>query len=185
MTDVQASIEAALGERYEIQSEVGRGGMANVYRALDRRLGRVVALKVLRQEFSHVLGADRFHREVTIAAALQHPNVVSLFEAGEEGGYLYFTMPLVEGETLRARLRREGQLPVEEALRIAEQVADALGAAHARGVIHRDVKPENILLSGDRALVTDFGIARAMPKSSTTARSPVSRMFSGLMSRWM
>ena len=162
MSDIQASIQAALGPRYEIQGEVGRGGMATVYRAFDRHLERPVALKVLHPELSLLLGSDRFHREITIAASLEHANVVSLYEAGEADGFLFFTMPLVEGETLRARLEREGQLPVTDAVRIAEQVAAALGAAHGHGVVHRDVKPENILLSGERALVADFGLARAI-----------------------
>jgi tetratricopeptide (TPR) repeat protein len=139
--------------------------MATVYRALDRRLGRTVALKVIHPELTHLLGADRFHREVSIAAALQHDNIVSLYEAGDDGGLLYFTMPLVEGETLRARLEREGQLEVDAAVRIAEDVAAALGCAHQHGVIHRDIKPENILLKGDRAMVTDFGIARAITEA--------------------
>ena len=161
MTD-EASIRTAFAPRYEIEGEVGRGGMATVYRALDHQLGRVIALKVLHPELTHLLGADRFHREVSIAAGLQHANIVSLYEAGEAGGFLYFTMPLVVGETLRTRLEREAQLPVDEAVRIAEQIAEALDAAHSSGVVHRDVKPENILLSGDRALVADFGIARAI-----------------------
>ena len=161
----QAFLKGALGTRYEVQGEVGRGGMATVYRALDRRLGRTVALKVLHPEFTRLLGADRFHREISIAAALQHDNIVSLFEAGDDGGLLYYTMPLVEGETLRARLEREGQLPVDEAVRIAEDIAAALGCAHQHGVVHRDVKPENILLNGDRAMVTDFGIARAITEA--------------------
>ena len=139
--------------------------MATVYRALDRRLGRTVALKVLHPEFTRLLGANRFHREISIAAALQHDNIVSLFEAGDDGGLLYYTMPLVEGETLRARLEREGQLPVDEAVRIAEDIAAALGCAHQHGVVHRDVKPENILLNGYRAMVTDFGIARAITEA--------------------
>ncbi len=162
MTDNQMSVRAALGSRYEILDEVGRGGMATVYRAHDRRLGRTVALKVLHPELTYLLGTERFHREITIAAALQHPSIVALYEAGEEGGFVYFTMPLIEGETLRARLKREGQLPVDAAVRIAGQVAEALGAAHAHGVVHRDVKPENILLVDDRAMVADFGLARAI-----------------------
>ena len=136
--------------------------MATVYRALDLRLGRTVALKVLHPELTHLLGADRFHREVTIVASLQHPNIVGLFEAGETEGFLYYTMPLVEGETLRSRLEREGELPVDDAVRIAEAIASALGCAHQHGIIHRDIKPENVLLAGDQVLVADFGIARAI-----------------------
>ena len=165
MTDVQASIQGALGTRYQVQGEVGRGGMATVYRALDRRLGRTVALKVLHPELTQMLGADRFHREVRIASALSHPNIVGLLEAGEEQGLLYYTMPLVEGETLRSRLEHEGQLPVEDAVRIGEEVAAALGCAHQHGIVHRDIKPENILLEGGRAMVADFGIARAITEA--------------------
>ncbi len=162
MTDVRTSIQAALGIRYEVQGEVGRGGMATVFRAFDRQLGRPVAVKVLHPELTHLLGPDRFHREVAIAGALQHPNIVPVYESGEDGGLLYYTMPLVEGETLRARLVRETQLPLDEALRIAGEVAEALRCAHAHGIIHRDIKPENILLAGGHALVTDFGVARAI-----------------------
>jgi len=161
----QGFLKGALGTRYEVQGEVGRGGMATVYRALDHRLGRTVALKVIHPELTQLLGADRFHREITIAAALQHPNIVGLFEAGEQDGLLYYTMPLVEGETLRDRLEREAPLPVDEAVRIAEDVAAALGCAHDHGIVHRDIKPENILLAGDRAMVTDFGIARAIAEA--------------------
>jgi tetratricopeptide (TPR) repeat protein/TolB-like protein len=139
--------------------------MATVYRALDHRLDRTVALKVLRPELTQLLGADRFHREIKIAAALQHSNIVGLYEAGEEQGLLYYTMPLVEGETLRNRLEREGQLPVDDAVRISEQIAAALGCAHDHGIIHRDIKPENILLAGDRVMVADFGIARAISEA--------------------
>ena len=162
MTDVQASIQDALGARYEVQGEVGRGGMATVYRAQDLRLGRAVAVKVLHPELKQLLGTDRFRREITIAATLQHPNIVPVYESGEHAGLLFFTMALVEGETLRARLERETQLPMDEALRIVEDVAEALRCAHEHGIVHRDVKPENILLSAGRALVTDFGVAKAI-----------------------
>ena len=162
MTDVRAVVAGALGDRYELRGEVGRGGMATVYRATDRKLGRSVAVKVLDPHLTPLLGSGRFLREIAIAAALQHPNIVPLYESGGEGQFLYYTMPFVEGETLRARLERESQLPVEEALGITEDVAAALGCAHEQGVVHRDIKPENILLSGGRALVTDFGIARAI-----------------------
>ncbi|HUK63204.1 MAG TPA: serine/threonine-protein kinase, partial [Dongiaceae bacterium] len=162
MTDVRASIQIALGTRYEVQDEVGRGGMATVYRAFDRQLGRAVAVKVLHPELTHLLGPERFRREVSIAAALQHPNIVPVYESGSQGDLLYYTMPLVEGETLRTRLVRETQLPMDEALRIAEDVAEALRCAHEHGIVHRDIKPENILLSGGHAVVADFGIARAI-----------------------
>ena len=162
MTDVRAPLAGALGDRYELQGEIGSGGMATVYRALDHKLGRQVAVKVLHPELAPLLGSGRFRREIEIAAALQHPNIVPLFESGGEGSVLYYTMPFIEGETLRARIEREQQLPVEEAVRIAEEVAAALAHAHAQGIVHRDIKPENILLSGGRAVVADFGIARAV-----------------------
>jgi tetratricopeptide (TPR) repeat protein/TolB-like protein len=139
--------------------------MATVFRAFDRRMGRAVAVKVLHPELTHLLGPDRFHREVSIAAALQHPNIVPVYESGDDGGLLYFTMPLVEGETLRARLVRETQLPLDDALRIAKDVAEALHCAHGHGIVHRDIKPENILLTGDRAVVADFGVARAITEA--------------------
>jgi tetratricopeptide (TPR) repeat protein len=166
VTDVHASIQDALGDRYEVRGEVGRGGMATVFSAFDRQLGRVVAVKVIHPDLSHRLGASRFHREVTIAATLQHPNIVPVFEAGERGGLLFYTMPLVEGESLRDRLRRETQLPLGEALRIAGDVAEALRYAHEHGIVHRDIKPENILLHAGRAMVTDFGLARAIAQAA-------------------
>ena len=166
MTDVHASIQDALGDRYEVRGEVGRGGMATVYSAFDRQLGRVVAVKVIHPDLSHLLGPSRFHREVSIAATLQHPNIVPVFEAGEREGLLFYTMPLVEGESLRDRLRRETQLPLEEALRIAGDVAEALCHAHEHGIVHRDVKPENILLHAGRAMVTDFGLAKAIAQAT-------------------
>jgi serine/threonine-protein kinase len=136
--------------------------MATVFCAFDRQLCRPVAVKVLHPELTHLLGPERFRREVSIAAALQHPNIVPVYESGSQGDLLYYTMPLVEGETLRARLVRETQLPLDEALRIAEDVAEALRCAHEHGIVHRDIKPENILLSGGHAVVADFGIARAI-----------------------
>ena len=153
---------AALADRYAIEREFGAGGMATVYLARDVRHDRKVALKVLRPELAAVLGGERFLSEIKITAGLQHPNIVPLFDSGEVEGRLYYVMPLVEGESLRGRLARDRQLPVEEALHIARQVADALAYAHSLGVIHRDVKPDNILLAGGHALVADFGIGRAV-----------------------
>ncbi|HTT68107.1 MAG TPA: serine/threonine-protein kinase, partial [Gemmatimonadales bacterium] len=165
MTDVRASLQDALGARYEVQGEVGRGGMATVYRAIDRHLGRPVAVKVLSPELTHLLGPERFHREVSIAALLQHPNIVPVHESGETGDLLYYTMPLVEGETLRARVTRETQLPLDLALKITEDVAEALRCAHEHGIVHRDIKPENIMLSGGHAVVMDFGVAQAISQA--------------------
>jgi len=155
---------AALADRYQIERELGRGGMATVFLATDLKHDRPVALKVLRPELAAVLGPERFLREVRLSARLQHPHILVVHDSGEADGQLWFTMPYVEGETLRDRMLREKQLPLEDALRITREVADALHYAHQHGVIHRDIKPENILLSsGHHALVADFGIALALP----------------------
>ena len=153
-------LRAALGERYAIEQEIGRGGMATVYRGRDVRFDRVVAIKVLHEEIASTLGAERFDREIRIMARLNHPNILPLLDSGNVDELLFYVMPLVEGESLRDRLQREGELPVGDAVRIACEVGRALGYAHAAGVLHRDIKPENILLQGGQALVADFGIAR-------------------------
>jgi serine/threonine-protein kinase len=155
-------LAAALDERYAVEREVGQGGMATVYLARDLRHRRPVAMKVLHPQLSDALGPERFLREIELTAGLQHPHILPLFDSGAVGGLLYYVMPFVEGETLRARLARERQLPVDEAVRLACEVAGALAYAHGRGVVHRDVKPENILLQGGHALVADFGIALAV-----------------------
>ncbi len=162
MSDILDSLQSALADRYRIERELGRGGMATVYLAHDLRHDRSVALKVLRPELAHAVGADRFLREIRLCARLQHPHILGVHDSGEAGGQLWFTMPYVDGETLRSRLAREQQLPIGDAVRITTEIADALTYAHGRGVIHRDIKPENILLSGNHALVADFGIARAL-----------------------
>ena len=156
---------AALADRYRVDRELGQGGMATVYLAEDVRHRRRVALKVLHPELSAVLGPERFLKEIELTASLQHPHILPLFDSGSAGGQLYYVMPFVEGETLRARLEREQQLPVADALAIAREVADALQYAHERGVVHRDIKPENILLQGGHALVADFGIALAVQQA--------------------
>jgi serine/threonine protein kinase/tetratricopeptide (TPR) repeat protein len=152
---------AMIGDRYTILSELGHGGMATVYLADDLRHGRRVAVKVLRAELGAVLGPDRFTREIRMAAALNHPHILPLHDSGEAGGRLFYVMPHVRGGSLRQRLAAEGQLPVDEAVRLVRQVASALGHAHSHGLIHRDIKPENILLHEGEAMVTDFGIALA------------------------
>ena len=153
----------ALHGRYHIDRELGRGGMATVYLAQDLKHDRPVALKLLRPEAAAGLGADRFRREIATAARLQHPHICSVIDSGEADGRLWFTMPYVRGESLRDRLKREGRLSVAEALRITREVAQALGYAHREGVVHRDVKPENILLTEDGVtLLADFGIARPL-----------------------
>jgi tRNA A-37 threonylcarbamoyl transferase component Bud32 len=156
------ALAVALAGRYTIESEIARGGMATVYRARDLRHGRSVAIKVMRDEIAAAVGAERFLEEIRVTALLQHPHILPLFDSGSAGRLLWYVMPLVEGETLRSRLAREGRVPVEEAVRIATEVADALEHAHAREIVHRDIKPENVLLQGGHALVADFGIALAI-----------------------
>ena len=155
-------LATALAGRYTVERELGRGGMAIVFLARDRRHERLVALKTLRPELLPSVGPGRFLREIQIAARLQHPNILPLHDSGEAEGLLYYVMPYIEGESLRQRLDREGQLSIQDSLDIAHQVAQALSYAHSLGVVHRDIKPENILLSGEHALVADFGIARAI-----------------------
>ncbi|HEX8942734.1 MAG TPA: protein kinase [Gemmatimonadaceae bacterium] len=160
--DLIEHLNSTLAGRYVIERELGRGGMATVYLARDLRHGRNVALKVLDPELGAVLGAERFLSEIRVTAGLQHPNLLPLFDSGEADGCLYYVMPYVEGETLRARLMREKQLPVSDAVHIAVAVANALDYAHRHGIIHRDLKPENILLHEGQPLVADFGIALAV-----------------------
>jgi serine/threonine-protein kinase len=166
--DLRTQLETALADRYAIERELGRGGMATVFLATDLRHERPVALKVLHRELAASLGSERFQREIRLCARLQHPHILTVHDSGEIPGpagtvpLLWFTMPFIEGESLRDRLNRERQLPVEDALRIAAEAADALDYAHRHGVLHRDIKPENILLSEGHALVADFGIGKAL-----------------------
>ena len=167
MSDTLQRLTSALGDRYALEREIGAGGMATVFLARDLRHGRPVAIKVVRPELSGADGIARFLREIELAARLQHPNILPVFDSGAiddgSGGRTpYFVMPFVQGETVRARLGRERQLPVEDAITLATEVADALAYAHANGVVHRDIKPENILLSGGHAMVADFGVAKAL-----------------------
>ena len=164
-TPREQRLAAALADRYRVIRELGVGGMATVLLAEDVRHHRKVAVKVLHPELSAVLGSERFLNEIELTANLQHPHILPLFDSGSAEGQLFYVMPLVEGESLRARLERERQLPVADAVRIATEVADALAYAHGHGVIHRDVKPENILLHGGHALVADFGIALAVQQA--------------------
>jgi serine/threonine-protein kinase len=160
--DVLDQLQVALESRYTIQREIGHGGMAVVYLAQDLRHERMVALKVLQPRFSKALGADRFLREIKVAAKLHHPHLLPLYDSGDAGGLLYYVTPYVEGGSLRQLLTREGRLRPAKALRIAHEIADALDYAHRNQVIHRDIKPENILLEEDHAIVADFGVARAI-----------------------
>jgi Tol biopolymer transport system component len=166
LVDLQDRLQAALSERYTLVRELGSGGMAIVYLAEDIRHHREVAVKVLRPELASSIGPDRFLREIEIAAQLQHPNILPLLDSGSAAGLLYYVMPYVEGESLRDRLSRDGALPVREAVRILSEVADALSLAHRRGVVHRDIKPGNVLLSERHALVADFGVAKAVREAS-------------------
>jgi serine/threonine-protein kinase len=164
--DAITRLNAALAGHYTVQREIGSGGMATVYLAEDLRHHRPVAIKVLREDLSATVGAARFLREIEIAAQLQHPNILPLLDSGDADGLLYFVMPFVEGESLRRRLQREQELPVGEAVRLLAEVVDALSYSHAKGVVHRDIKPDNVMLSGRHALVADFGVARAVSEAT-------------------
>jgi TolB-like protein len=161
MKDYILPLETALSGRYRLEQELGRGGMATVYRAQDLRHDRPVALKVFHPELGPVLG-DRFLREIRVAARLSHPHILTVHDSGEAAGLLWYAMPVVDGESLRHRLQREGPLPMDEAVRITRTVAEALDFAHANGIVHRDIKPENILLFAGEPMVADFGIALAL-----------------------
>jgi serine/threonine-protein kinase len=178
VADPEGPLLDTLRDRYVLERELGRGGMATVYQACDLKHDRLVALKVLHPELAATLGTDRFLREIHFTARLDHPHILPVFDSGEAAGILWYTMPYVEGESLRARLEREGQLPLEEALQLAWEVADALDYAHQQGIVHRDIKPENVLLSGNpsrkrsatggwHARVADFGVARALEAAGT------------------
>ena len=167
MTDVLPRLTEALADRYRLERELGQGGMATVYLAQDIKHDRHVAIKVLRPELAAVIGAERFLSEIKTTANLQHPHILPLHDSGEADGFLFYVMPYVEGETLRDRISREKQLPVDDAVRITTEVAAALDYAHRHGVIHRDIKPENILLHDGQALVADFGIALAVSTAGT------------------
>ena len=157
-----ARLQAALAGRYTIERELGQGGTATVYLGRDLKHDRPVAIKVLRPELAASVGAERFLREIQIAAHLQHPHILPLHDSGEADGFLYFVMPTVDGESLRQKLTREGALPISEVVRILAEIADALAYAHGHGIVHRDIKPENVMLSGRHAVVTDFGVAKAV-----------------------
>ena len=168
-TDLGERLQDALGSAYTISRELGGGGMSRVFVAEETSLGRKVVIKVLPPELAAELSAERFEREVRLAAQLQHPQIVPVLTAGDAGGVPYYTMPLVEGESLRAQLAREGPLPIPRVISVLRDVAKALEFAHARGVVHRDIKPDNVLFAGSSAAVTDFGIAKALSASKSTA----------------
>ncbi|MFN2565075.1 MAG: serine/threonine-protein kinase [Gemmatimonadaceae bacterium] len=173
MAQLAAAWTGDIASRYSLEQELGRGGFATVYRARDVKHDRPVAVKVLHPELSLAAGADRFRREIRVTAQLQHPNILTVIDSGEIDGQLYFVMPLVQGESLRARLNREKQLPFADALKIAHEVADALAYAHRHGVIHRDIKPENILLEDGHAVIADFGLACAIGGGSSITPSGI------------
>ena len=166
MTDLRQQLQATLGSAYTIERELGGGGMSHVFVATDAALDRRVVIKLLAPELAQELSAERFAREIKLAAALQNPHIVPVHSAGECGGLPYYTMPFVEGESLRARLLH-GPIPMNDAVRILRDVALALEYAHAHGIVHRDIKPENVLLAGRTAVVADFGIANAVSAART------------------
>ena len=169
MSELDARLQAALGSTYTVGRELGGGGMSRVFVAVEAALDRQVVIKVLPPELGVGLNVERFRREIQLAAKLQHPLIVPVLTAGAADGLLYYTMPLVEGESLRARLGRQGELPIAEGVRILADVADALAYAHGHGLVHRDIKPDNVLLSGKHALVTDFGVSKALSSATGPA----------------
>ncbi len=166
MADFIERLQAAVGDTYRIERELGGGGMSRVFVAEETRLGRQVVIKVLPPEMAAGVSVERFEREIQVAAKLQHPHIVALLTTGSHVDLLYYVMPLIEGESLRAKVAREGALPVGEAVRILRDICDALAYAHKHGVVHRDIKPDNVLLSNDHALVVDFGVAKAVSEST-------------------
>ncbi len=166
MADLSERLQAAIGDTYRIEKELGGGGMSRVFLAEEVELGRQVVIKVLPPDMAAGVNKERFHREIQLAAKLQHPHVVPLLTAGASDDLLYYVMPFIQGESLRVKLAREGELPVSEALQILGEVVDALAYAHRNGVVHRDIKPDNVLLSEGHAVVTDFGVAKAVTASS-------------------
>src|SRR6266498_4280950 len=167
MAELLDRLRSALADRYAVEREVGRGGMATVFLARDLRHRRPVALKLLHPQLAVSLGPERFLREIQIAAQLQHPHIVPLYDSGQAVDLLYYVMPYVEGETLRQRLERERQLSLDDALQLTRAVAAALDYAHRHRVIHRDIKPENVMLHEGEAMVTDFGIAKAVSAAAS------------------
>ncbi len=181
MVSAEERLRTALQGQYTLERELGRGGTATVWLAQDLKHGRSVALKVLRPDVTEALGASQFLREIRIAARLTHPNILSVHDSGNAGGFLYYIMPYVSGDTLRERIRREGRLPLDDALHVAREIADALAYAHGEGIIHRDIKPENILFGAGHATVADFGIAKALSVAASTGTedSSTSRLVLG------
>src|SRR6266545_7729653 len=166
MQDLRSRLQSALGDSYRLERELAGGGMSRVFLAQELRLSRQVVVKVLPPELAAGVSAERFEREIRLAAGLQHPHIVPLLTAGSQGDLLYYVMPHIAGESLRARIAHERELPVGDTVRILRDVCDALAYAHGHGIVHRDVKPDNVLLSGKHALVADFGVAKAVAEST-------------------
>src|SRR2546422_8256863 len=166
MTDLLARLHAALGPAYRVDRELGGGGMSRVFLARERELERQVVVKVLPPEMAAGVNAERFRREIQLAASLQHPHIVPLLAAGHAHDLVYYTMPLIDGEALRAKLAHQGELPIAEAVRILRDVADALAYAHAHGVAHRDIKPDNVVITNHHAVMTGFGVSTAALETS-------------------
>ena len=176
MPDLRDQLQDDLGTAYTLEKELGGGGMSRVFLAKDNKLGRQIVIKILPPEMTAAVSGERFRREVQLAANLQHPHIVPLLSAGETNGLPYFTMPYVKGESLKAHLLKVGELPLSEAIRILREVASALAYAHENNVVHRDIKPDNVLISGDSAVVTDFGVAKALTASSEGTGSSLTSM---------
>src|ERR1700741_3859029 len=179
-----STLSGVFAQRYSIERTLGRGATSNVYLARETSTDRPVAIKVLRQEIAETIGGGRFLREIKLTQGLHHPRILPVLDSGEFEGRLYFVLPYMDGGTLRTRLQREHQLPLEEAVRIACTIADALAHAHQQGYVHRDVKPENILFSDGEACLADFGIARAIERSTedTTTSTGIARGTAAYMS---
>jgi serine/threonine-protein kinase len=163
-------LQQVLGDNYVLERELAPGGMSRLFLATERALERKVVVKLLPPDFASEVGAERFRREMLVTARLQHPHILPVLNAGARDGLLYYVMPYVPGESLRARMEREGPLPVADAIRILRELADALACAHAAGIVHRDVKPENVLFQHDHAVLADFGVARAALEANSGAR---------------
>jgi serine/threonine-protein kinase len=177
MHSIQKRLIEALADRFRLQREIGRGGMATVYLAEDLVGGGPVAVKVLRPELASSVGGSRFHREIEIASRLRHPHILPLLGSGQSGEFLYYSMPYVAGDSLQALLERQGRLPLAQVLAVAGDIAGALDYAHAHNVVHRDIKPANVLLEGDKAVVCDFGVARAIVRATTDQSSSSGLVF--------
>src|SRR5437763_8141094 len=164
-SDLWDRLQSLLGDGYRVERELPAGGMSRLFLATDLSLGRSVVVKVLPPELAGEVNAARFQREIAVAAKLQHPHIIPILSAGADGSLLYYTMPFVEGESLQQRMTREGALPAADTYRLLSEIADALAYAHARGVIHRDVKPSNIMIAGEHAVLVDFGVAQAVEEA--------------------